>query len=366
MGEVDIPGFDDTVQTLCCTNTRHNCWVQVTHSSVRLVDCGTSSLVHEWIPTMAKESGGGGGGGSTTMITVAATNPSQVLVALGGGNLVLLDILEKKLVVSSQTTLDHEVACLDISPLGKQGEQGGEDDNKASFGAVGMWIDMSVRVLSLPSLEEYTRHVLSASSGGEGVSDVISRSVMFHVFGQHSHLLVGLGDGRLLNFQFDPSGDSKDSLKNLKRVTLGTQPIGLKRFRARDKEYVFAASDRPTVVYCNNGKVLYSNVNRGEVTTVSSFNTFVFLVFFPLFFSLFFCSQLFFSPSVCTYFILRIIIFISFYSFSGLTFLTRLHSHLTTPCPSVRSMKFKSFTFVMNQLVSHPSVLHTTSPRVRS
>jgi DNA damage-binding protein 1 len=257
MGEVDIPGFDDTVQTLCCTNTMYNAWVQVTHVSVRLVDCATLDLVHEWKPD-----------GAT--ITVAATNPSQVLVALGGGNLVLLDILEKELIVSSRTTLDHEVACLDISPLGSQ--HGGED-NKATFAAVGMWMDMSMRVLNLPSLEESNRHVLSASSSSsEGGGDVISRSVMFHVFGLNPHLLVGLGDGRLLNFRFDPKGGT-DSLMNLKRVTLGTQPIGLKRFRARDKEYVFAASDRPTVVYCNNGKVLYSNVNRGEVTTVSSFNT---------------------------------------------------------------------------------------------
>ena len=52
-----------------------------------------------------------------------------------------------------------------------------------------------------------------------------------------------------------------------------TQPIGLKRFSSRDKSYVFASSDRPTVVHHSNGKVLYSNVNRGEVTSVCSFHS---------------------------------------------------------------------------------------------
>ena len=119
------------------------------------------------------------------------------------------------------------------------------------------------------------RHVLNADNSNSNVGDVISRSVMFHVFGTQTHLLIGLGDGRLFNFHFNVANDAANTstLSDLKRVTLGTQPIGLKRFRARDKEYVFAASDRPTVVYYNNGKVLYSNVNKSEVTTISSFNS---------------------------------------------------------------------------------------------
>lgn len=48
--------------------------------------------------------------------------------------------------------LEHEVACLDISPL--------QDDEKAEIAAVGLWTDISARILRLPTLEEANREFL--------------------------------------------------------------------------------------------------------------------------------------------------------------------------------------------------------------
>lgn len=42
-------------------------------------------------------------------------------------------------------TLEHEVACLDITPT--------EQNTKTDLVGVGLWTDISVRVLRLPSLE---------------------------------------------------------------------------------------------------------------------------------------------------------------------------------------------------------------------
>ena len=39
----------------------------------------------------------------------------------------------------------------------------------------------------------------------------------------------------------------------------------LRTFRSNGTSYVFAASDRPTVIYSSNKKLLYSNVNENEV-----------------------------------------------------------------------------------------------------
>ncbi len=41
--------------------------------------------------------------------------------------------------------MEHEVACVDVTPLGGEG--------KSSIATIGLWTDISVRVLSLPSLE---------------------------------------------------------------------------------------------------------------------------------------------------------------------------------------------------------------------
>jgi len=46
----------------------------------------------------------------------------------------------------------------------------------------------------------------------------------------------------------------------------------LKLFATNGSHHVFAASDRPTVIYSSNRKLLYSNVNLREVTHMSSFN----------------------------------------------------------------------------------------------
>jgi len=53
----------------------------------------------------------------------------------------------------SQATLEHEVACLDVTPLQ-------ENSNKAEIVAVGLWTDISARILRLPGLEEVNREFL--------------------------------------------------------------------------------------------------------------------------------------------------------------------------------------------------------------
>lgn len=51
-----------------------------------------------------------------------------------------------------QTTVEHEVACLDVSPLW--------EEEMASVVAVGLWTDISARVLALPTLEENAKEFL--------------------------------------------------------------------------------------------------------------------------------------------------------------------------------------------------------------
>ena len=89
-------------------------------------------------------------------------------------------------------------------------------------------------------------------------------------FFQISYLLCALGDGHLLNFLLNTStGDLTDR----KKVSLGTQPITLRTFSSKNTTRVFAASDRPTVIYSSNKKLLYSNVNLKEVSHMCPFNS---------------------------------------------------------------------------------------------
>jgi hypothetical protein len=94
--------------------------------------------------------------------------------------------------------------------------------------------------------------------------------MFFFFLFQVSYLLCALGDGNLFSFLLNAS---TGELTDRKKVTLGTQPISLRTFSSKGTTHVFASSDRPTVIYSSNKKLLYSNVNLKEVNHMCPFNT---------------------------------------------------------------------------------------------
>lgn len=114
---------------------------------------------------------------------------------------------------------------------------------------------MTLGIFSLPSLEPISKLNVS--------SEVIPRSVLFASFEGSSFLLCAMGDGGLFSWRIDPTtGDLSDK----KKMSLGTKPVTLRRFWTNKTSHVFAASDRPTVIYGANKKLLYSNLNEDGVS----------------------------------------------------------------------------------------------------
>eukprot|EP00250_Pteridium_aquilinum_P005894 c15914_g1_i1 orf=464-3730(-) len=241
--ETEIDGFDSDAQTLFCQNVLFDQLIQVTASCLRLVDASSRRQLHEWKAPPGLS------------INVATASSSQVLLATGGGHLVYIEIGRGLLMEMKHIQLEYEISCLDINPVG-------DDPDRSHLAAVGMWTDISVRIISLPSLDLITKHSL----GGE----IIPRSVLFCAFEGIPYLLCALGDGHLFNFLLDVH---TGQLSDRKKVSLGTQPITLRTFRSKNATHVFAASDRPTVIYSSNRKLLYSNVNLKEVNHMCPFNS---------------------------------------------------------------------------------------------
>ncbi|KAK6154837.1 hypothetical protein DH2020_009085 [Rehmannia glutinosa] len=213
--ETEIEGFCSDVETLFCHDAVYDQLVQVTSNSVRLVSSTSRELRDEWFAP------------SGYSINVATANATQVLLSTGGGHLVYLEIGDGVLTEVKSTQLEYDISCLDINPIG-------DNPNYSQLAAVGMWTDISVRIFSLPDLNLITKEQL----GGE----IIPRSVL------------------LCSFEGE-------------KVSLGTQPIALRTFSSKNATHVFAASDRPTVIYSSNKKLLYSNVNLKEVSHMCPFNS---------------------------------------------------------------------------------------------
>ncbi|XP_011303524.1 DNA damage-binding protein 1 [Fopius arisanus] len=238
--ETEIPGFVADEQTFHTGNVSDDLLIQITPTSVRLISHEAKSVVSEWEPDNKRT------------ISVVACNGRQVLCATGN-DLFYIEITDEKIIPKGFITLQHEVACLDISPL--------DGCTEAKIVAVGLWTDISIRILTLPSLEEINKELL----GGE----IIPRSILMTCFEGNTYLLCALGDGSMYYFSL-----LKDNgvLSDKKKVTLGTQPTVLRTFRSLSTTNVFACSDRPTVIYSSNHKLVFSNVNLKEVNHMCSLN----------------------------------------------------------------------------------------------
>ncbi|XP_025085056.1 DNA damage-binding protein 1-like [Pomacea canaliculata] len=241
--ETELPGFDGDSQTFVCINITPDQMLQITQRSVRLVSLTDQGLLCEW--TIRPEG---------RNISLASCNTTQAAIA-AGSELHYLELAPGKITHVGHTVMEHEIACLDITPL-KEGE------GRAQLIAVGLWTDISARILRLPSFESLHVEML----GGE----IIPRSILMSTFEGLHYLLVALGDGSLFYFSLNPD---TGMLSEKKKVTLGTQPTVLRPFRSLSTTNVFACSDRPTVVYSSNHKLVFSNVNLREVNHMCPLNS---------------------------------------------------------------------------------------------
>ncbi|KAI8809869.1 mono-functional DNA-alkylating methyl methanesulfonate N-term-domain-containing protein [Cladochytrium replicatum] len=234
-------------QTLFCANAINDQIVQVTESQLLLMDCEGKVVTARW----ASEDG--------KRISHAAGSPTQVLLAVGRQEVYYFEIGSQNLNLVGKTTMEHDISCVDITPWEADGE-------RASHVLVGLWTDISIRLLAIPTLEQVAKENL----GGE----ILCRSVLTTAFEGIRYVFAALADGHLFSFVVNTSpSSSKVELTSKKRVSLGSQPINLRRFRSNDgKTNVFASSDRPTVIYSSNQKLLFSNVNMKEATTMTPYN----------------------------------------------------------------------------------------------
>ncbi len=83
------------------------------------------------------------------------------------------------------------MACIDVTPLN-------DGDNHSDIVGIGLWTDITVRLLKLPTMEEIAKETL----GGE----MIPRSILMAQFEGTNYLLCALGDGSLFYFIMTSQG----------------------------------------------------------------------------------------------------------------------------------------------------------------
>jgi DNA damage-binding protein 1 len=259
MNEVTMDAVNPSQPVLFCSELPNFHAIIATADSVKIVNVDTGAVAAAWAPPSGS-------------ITQCAANTTQLLVATGN-ILFLFGIENYNLSPVASRPMENEVACINIHPLG--------DSQTASVAAVGLWTDISLRLLQLPSLNQ----IVNEGLGGE----IIPRSALLTTLDGIDYLLVGMGDGHLFHWTIDTVRvsslkdplcvpltfffQSSGSLMNRRKLSLGTHPIMLSPFMYKDQRNVFACSDRPTVIYPSNKKLLYSTVNLKAVNAMTPFDT---------------------------------------------------------------------------------------------
>ena len=255
--QTNIGAFDCTQPTLCAANVGVDgrTLLHVTARGARLVRTSAlNTVVAEWTAP------------ANAPISCAAANVAgQLLVALAGGTLVLLSALNARIVELARATLEHEVACLDLAALTN------DASSPSAVCGVGLWHDASLRLLALPSLQSLARAEL-------GVGALPRSLVLATLAPGAAYALVGLGDGALVSLCIESSSTGALTLQvsyrddktvveifndevfvivfflfqGKKKTLLGTTAVSLTPFEMRGKRHVFAALDRPAVIFAND------------------------------------------------------------------------------------------------------------------
>ena len=273
-----MEGFNALLPTLYCGNMIGSTLVQVTPSSVRLIDAVSFQLLSEYV--------------SEKTITLASGNAVQVAIAMTGGALLSLEVesrVNRTLKLVGSTHLDQDVASVSLRPFSSDAsgssktadsmdvdtesseylvQDGGVSALKSSLIAVAMWTDNSVRLLALPTLQEVCRVQLGTETQAR---DILMVELQGRVF-----VMVGLGDGHLITYNLDIKRNGElPSLSNKRKGVLGTHAISFDCFENQGETCVFASCDRPTVIYARSGKLLFSviNVAHAQMTRMTPFHS---------------------------------------------------------------------------------------------
>ncbi|KAL9089731.1 MAG: hypothetical protein Q9159_002378 [Coniocarpon cinnabarinum] len=247
-------GLHLNCSTLFTGNVDSNRLVQVTESSVRLLDLQSGLISAEWQPPSS--------GPSAATITAVTSNSSTLVVSVSGLRLYTLSLSSSLHVISChEAGFDSQIACINIAR-----------DPSSSLLFVGFWGSTRISVLSLSDLS--TVHTASAapvSSFGKASPTVPRSLLLARILQDQSPILfVALADGTVVTFSCDPS---TGALVNPKSIVLGTQQADLRILpRADGLDNVLAIAEHASLIYGSEGRLTYSAVTAEDASVVAPFD----------------------------------------------------------------------------------------------
>ncbi|EGN98024.1 hypothetical protein SERLA73DRAFT_109335 [Serpula lacrymans var. lacrymans S7.3] len=251
--------------------------VQITSRGIALleyaVELGEYARVGDiWTP--AKLSSTNGPGWENREIVAASANGSQFVLALNSGRIVLLNLDDRNCFdclnwrdldgSSNYPTEISAISCVPLNPSKKF----------SMYIVVSFWSSNHIEILSANAASHF------ASICKTPVLPSLPRSLLLFNFTRsdipkqteyNQYLIVGLGDGSVVSYEF-----KKEELHGQKIFSVGNVPVTLHPCDVEGRRTVFACGSRTSILFWDKERLHHSPLMLNEVSAVSRLNTTVF------------------------------------------------------------------------------------------
>ncbi|RYP79924.1 hypothetical protein DL770_006463 [Monosporascus sp. CRB-9-2] len=243
----DYKGMSLGGQTLLAQNLPNDRLLQITPWGVYVIDAESGVRITTWRPAQGQ-------------ITNASANNKWILLSVDGKTLLSLQI-EPDLAQVEYNDLEDkdQVACIHMPP------------QYSNIGVVGFWKSGSISIVDLKTLRPIHGESLRRKDDSASVPrDIVLAQVLPPQLAGPT-LFVSMEDGFVISFNVSKADFS---LSGRKSVVLGTRHARLQLLPRDGGIYnVFSTSEHPSLIYGQEGRIVYSAVTAEDATCVCLFDT---------------------------------------------------------------------------------------------
>lgn len=242
----EFMSFDLGAATLVARNLSSDRLLQVTPVEVAIVDLRSGSKVANFrIP-------------EGSLITSASANETRLLVAVDARTLMVFDLATAgqsvQVVAQKEVGTEKQIAGLTV------------EGALSNICVVTFWETAEVVVYDLQTLNQ-----LHVASIGQPMKTVPRSVVIAQILPEPAPrtLFVSTADGHVITFSLN----ADQTLSGESRMVLGSNQVLFKTLpRSNGLHNVFVACEQPTLIYSNEGRMVYAAVNTEFASRVCAFN----------------------------------------------------------------------------------------------
>ncbi|KAF3932263.1 hypothetical protein ABW19_dt0202829 [Dactylella cylindrospora] len=242
--EVDFfENFSLDSTTLVAGNVGSDKLIQVTPSRILLVEKGTPKVL-DWVPP------------DGARIDMASHHGARLAIVVSGRNCFLFDFSNGSIEQVGSREFDNELSSIHVPT------------HPFNFVIAGFWTPSSVALLSVPDLNNILQESLAVQEGSVPRSLALASLIP----DKPPTLFIGMGDGEVFTYSLS---DDFGRLSDQKRLRLGAQAVTfelLSRPGGLDEFCVIATGERPTMIYEEEGRIVFSAITISQATAVAPFH----------------------------------------------------------------------------------------------